>query len=273
MMGDNERAPAGVDPTVPSVARMYDFYLGGKDNFRADREAAEQVLSVVPGVRDMARENRGFLVRAVRELAQRGVRQFLDIGAGLPTQQNVHQVALEAAPDSRIVYVDNDPIVLVHARALLADNDRTVVVEGDLLDPEGILRHPAVGAHLDFSQPMALLLVSVLHFVPGYDDALRIVRRLREALVPGGHLVLTHGYVGDSPVDVQSEVGGVYARTKSGSTPRTFDQIAAFFDGLDLLEPGLVPPEAWRPEWDDPDDPMVPDLVKAGLLAAVGEVR
>ncbi len=273
MMGDNERAPAGVDPTVPSVARMYDYYLGGKDNFRADREAAEQVLAAVPEVRHMARENRAFLIRAVRELAGRGIRQFLDIGAGLPTQQNVHQVALEAAPDSRIVYVDNDPIVLVHARALLADNDRTVVVEGDLQDPEAILGDPLVGAHLDLSRPVALLLVSVLHFVPRYDDALRIVRRLREPLVPGSHLVLSHGYVGDTPHGVMSEVGGVYARTRSGSTPRTFDQIAAFFDGLDLLKPGLVPPEAWRPEWEDPDDPVVPDLVKAGMLAAVGEVR
>src|SRR5690606_14751785 len=153
---DMEQAPPGIDPTVPSVARIYDYVLGGKDNFAVDREAAEKLLRASPNAREEALANRRFIGRAVRFLVGNGIRQFLDIGAGLPTQENVHEVALRAATESRIVYVDNDPIVLVHARELLADDRQTIAVEGDLREPEGILNNPEVTGHLDFSRPIGL---------------------------------------------------------------------------------------------------------------------
>ena len=174
-MGELEQGPPGIDVTIPSVARMYDYYLGGKDNFAADREAAGKIIAAVPSARDSARRNREFLGRAVRFAAESGIRQFLDIGAGLPTQENVHQVALRTAPDSRVVYVDNDPIVLVHGRALLADNRQTTVIQGDLHDPDAILNDPKLTAHLDLDRPMAVLLVAILHFIPDEDEATNIV--------------------------------------------------------------------------------------------------
>ncbi len=268
-MTEKELAPAGIDPNVPSVARMYDYYLGGKDNFASDRAAAEKVMALVPTVREAARDNRGFLIRAVRELVGRGIRQFLDIGAGLPTQQNVHQVALEAAPDSRVVYVDNDPIVLVHARALLARSPQTVVVSGDLREPKAILDDPAVTAHLDFSQPIALLIVAVLHFIPDYDETRRIVDELRRPLVPGSHLVLSHSYGGRISDQVRDAGEAVYSNTQSGSiSSRDPEQVTAYFDGLDLLEPGVVPSAAWRPE----RGRVTPDFSRPSLLAGVGRV-
>src|SRR5437868_9175230 len=167
-MSETERALPGIDPKTPSVARIYDYYLGGKDNYASDREAAEQILTMMPDGRRIARENRGFLGRAVQHLAESGITQFLDIGAGLATQENVHQVALAANPDAKIVYVDHDPIVLIHARALLADNPSTTVLEGDLHDPKAIL--DAAAQHLDLTKPDADILPAILHFIPD-DDA------------------------------------------------------------------------------------------------------
>ncbi|NUR91157.1 MAG: SAM-dependent methyltransferase, partial [Nonomuraea sp.] len=184
-MTEDERVPAGIDPTVPSVARMYDFYLGGKDNFASDRAAAEKIIELVPSIKDIAKDNRDFLIRVVRMLAAAGIRQFVDVGTGLPTQQNVHQVALEAAPESRVVYVDKDPIVLVHARALLADNPSTVVINADMTEPGSLLDHPELRAHLDLSKPVAVLLFAILHFVPDAGAAAKIVASLSAPLVPG----------------------------------------------------------------------------------------
>ncbi|MEV4068663.1 SAM-dependent methyltransferase [Nonomuraea fuscirosea] len=267
----DEGAPQGVDPTVPSVARMYDYYLGGKDNFHADRVAAEQIVAIAresgADVREMALANRGFLVRAVGHIARSGVRQFLDIGTGLPTQDNVHQVVQREAPGSKVVYVDNDPIVLVHAQALLADNPHTAVIEGDLHRPDAILK--AAAAHLDLSQPVAIIVAAVFHFFPDDDEVAAIVATLREALVPGGHLVISHSYVEpeEGRADKMDEARGVYRRSGAGTIAwRDRETMRGYFAGLELLEPGIVPVQEWR----DDDPYPAPGLAKGGVLAGVG---
>ncbi|WP_235557903.1 SAM-dependent methyltransferase [Sphaerimonospora mesophila] len=264
--------PAGIDPNVPSVARMYDYYLGGKDNFAADREAAEKIIALGREVggdaREIARENRGFLRRAVRLLARSGIGQFIDIGAGLPTQENVHQVAERHIADPRVVYVDNDPVVLNHARALLADNRTTIAVSGDLREPKAIFDDPAVRAHIDFTRPFAVLMVAVLHFVSDDEEAARIVDQVRERLVPGSHLVLTHAYQGTRDEAAVSCGKQVYSGTSAGGVAtRDLSHLESYFAGLDLLKPGIVPVQAWRPEvpWDVPVD-----FTGFGILGAVG---
>ncbi|WP_433497000.1 SAM-dependent methyltransferase [Sphaerimonospora sp. CA-214678] len=271
-MDDPERVPTGIDPAIPSVARMYDYYLGGKDNFAADREAAEKIIAIGRRMgndaREVARENRAFLGRAVRHLARSGVTQFIDIGAGLPTQENVHQVAQRHAPGSRVMYVDNDPVVLIHAQALLANDRDTAVMRGDLRNPDAIFDDPAVHAHFDLTRPFAVLLVAVLHFVPEDETAAAVAASIRERLVPGGHLVLSHIYQGETEIgDTVAEGKKVYSATSSGGiTGRTLPQITSFFDGLEILDPGVVPVQAWRP--DAPWDTEV-DLSRPGILGAV----
>jgi hypothetical protein len=267
-MSEQDKVPPGIDPKTPSVARMYDYYLGGKDNFASDREAAEKVMSVLPKVRHVARENRAFLGRAVRFLAQRGIHQFIDIGAGLPTRENVHQVALDVAPDARIVYVDNDPIVLAHAHALLADNPWTRVIEGDLHAPKAIVEHPEVQAHIDFREPVAIILCAIMHFVEDDEEAAGIVAHLRETLPPGGALVLSHGFQGELSDETMGRAQDIYARTKGSLKARDRDAIRTLFSGLELVEPGLVHVGAWRPDHDlEQDDPSAP-----GMLGGVGLV-
>ncbi|RJL36251.1 SAM-dependent methyltransferase [Bailinhaonella thermotolerans] len=249
---------------------MYDYYLGGKDNFASDRAGAAKILEIAPNVPELARANRAFLGRAVRYLAAAGIRQFLDIGAGLPTQENVHQVARRAAPDSRVVYVDNDPIVLVHARALLQDDDRTGVVQGDMHEPEKILADPGVRALLDFSEPVAVLLLAVLHFVPDDAQARRIVEGFRAPLVPGSHLVISHATSGTMSEDDVREGAEVYRPVTAGSLDlRTPDRIEALFGGLELLPPGVVPLADWRPDPGDAPQPVHPG---AGAVCGVARV-
>jgi hypothetical protein len=269
-MSGQEKAPSWViDAHIPSVARMYDYYLGGKDNFAADREAAERVLAVMPYVRTFTRDNRDLLRRVVTMLARQGIRQFLDLGSGLPTQENVHEVAHRVAPDSHVVYVDNDPIVLVHARALLATDPRTTVLEGDLRDPEAILASPALRGQIDLDRPVAVLLFAILHFIRDDKEVAEIVATLRERLAPGSYLAISHGYAGKISREVASQVRGAYADTPAGDlVPRTPEHLRSYFEGMELLEPGIVPVEAWRPEF-----PVQPDFDKAGFLAAVGRKR
>jgi SAM-dependent methyltransferase len=278
-MTEADRVPAGINPDVPSVARMYDYYLGGRDNFAADREAAEKMIEIGRQMGNDAREialaNRGFLGRSVRMLAEAGVRQFIDIGAGLPTQDNVHQVARQHRPGSRVVYVDNDPVVLfrsrVHARALLARDPDVLALEGDLRDPDAILDHSLVAGHVDLSQPYAVLLVAVLHFITDDAEARRIVARIRERLGPGGYLVVSHLYAGNATDDAAAAGQQVYSSTAPGGLARRgYDEIAAYFDGLDLLGPGVVPVADWA-EDASPDGAY--DLVRSGILAGVGRVR
>ncbi len=244
-----EWAPAGIDTTTPSVARMYDYYLGGKDNFESDRAAAEKVLSTAPETRVAARENRAFLRRVVRYLATEcGIRQFIDVGTGLPTQSNLHEIVHELAPEARIVYVDNDPVVLVHARALLAEggtSDTVSVIQGDLRRPDDIVTHPNLRRLIDFSEPVAVLFVAVLHFVTDDEDPHRIVHRFRDAMAPGSYLMISHASANDTDVD---EAVRVYRQATASITPRTATQVASLFTGCDLLEPGAVTTSRWRPE-------------------------
>ena len=244
-----------IDTSKPQAARMYDFYLGGKDNFQADRDTAQDLMRVVPTIRAAARENRAFLGRAVRYLvAEAGIRQFLDIGTGLPSANNVHEVAQDMAPSCRIVYVDNDPIVLAHARALLTSKPegKTAYIHADLREPEKILNHPATRETLDFTQPMALMLVAVLHFVPDSYEPRQIVRTLLDALPAGSYLVASHAT-------------GVYYADRGAAAARTYtergvpfqfrdaDEFAEVaFNGLEMVDPGLVPVSEWRPDSDAP---------------------
>ncbi|GAA4510850.1 MULTISPECIES: SAM-dependent methyltransferase [Nonomuraea] len=227
------------DPNTPNVARMYDYYLGGKDHFPADREAAEQILRIVPEAKLAARANRAFLGRAVRHLTGLGIRQFLDIGTGLPSQGAVHEVA----DGSRVVYVDLDPVVLVHARMML-DGQDNAAVQGDVRNPKEILDHPEVRRIIDFREPVAVLLVAIMHFVQESENPREIIRTLRDAMAPGSYLVLSHG-ASDSRPDAVEEGTEVYSRATSPLVLRDRAGIAALFEGFELLEPGLV----WLPEW------------------------
>jgi SAM-dependent methyltransferase len=224
---------------------MYDYYLGGKDNFAADREAAAKVLEVAPFAPGLARQNRGFLTRAVRCLAEAGITQFLDIGAGLPTRGNVHEIARQIHPDARVVYADNDPVVVTHGRALLGIDTGTVVVQRDLRRPADILGDPAVRELIRFEEPVGLLLVSVLHCLDADDDPYGVVAEIHRALAPGSHLVISH-ITGDDEITANSST--VYQNASSGMTHRTRDEILGFFDGFDILEPGLVRLDEWRPD-------------------------
>jgi len=239
----------GFDTNVAHPARVYDYWLGGKDNFAADREAAEQAIAAFPGVVSGVRANRAFLSRAVRYLAAEAeIRQFLDIGTGLPTVDNTHEVAQRVAPESRVVYADNDPIVLSHARALLTSSSgRTAYVHADIRDTGKIL--DAARSTLDLSLPVAITLLGVLQLIPDADDPYGIVTQLTEAIVPGSYLVISHPTC-DIDTAAMTEMA---KRLNERSAPahmtlRTHAQISRFFDGLDLLEPGLVPVNRWRPD-------------------------
>ncbi len=263
-MADEDRV-AQINTNVAHPARMYDYLLGGKDNFPADRETAEMALAATPMVRAMARQNRAFLQRAVGFLAREaGIRQFLDIGTGLPTKGNVHEIAQAIAPDARVVYVDNDPIVLVHSRALL-DNDNTTVIQADLREPATILGHPDVRKLIDFDQPMALLLVAILHFIQDEDAPAGIVARLRDAMAPGSYLTVSHGTtdIDNAEPAVADRVVRAYKRSTAPVTLRSRPEILGYFDGFELVDPGLVQIQDWRPERPNPD-------VSGGIYGGVG---
>jgi hypothetical protein len=246
-MGDRATASGGFDVTTPNVARMYDYYLGGKDNFAVDRKAAEKALELAPQIRLAAEHNRAFLGRAVRHLAESGVRQFLDIGTGLPTRSNVHEVAQDAAPGARVVYVDNDPVVLAHGRAILGGAENVHIVQGDLRRPQEILDDPEVRDRLDFREPLAILLVAIVHFLQDADGPEEIVARCREALPAGGYLVLSH-VCGEAQPQSVPGVTEVYKHSSTPIVARDADRISGFFGDLELLEPGLVNVAQWRPD-------------------------
>ena len=244
-------------PDIPSTARIYDYYLGGKDNYPADRAAAEHIIASMPNgvVRTAAVQNRKFLMRAIRHLtADLGIRQFLDIGTGLPTMNSVHQVAQSIAPESRVVYVDHDPIVLAHSRNLLHGNERATVIRQDLRDPAGLLADPQLRAMLDFREPLAVLLVAVLHFVSDGDDPYGAVRALLDPVPAGSYLVISH-FTADSYDEQADAAAQGYQNASSSVHHRTRAQIAEFFAGYDLTDPGEL---VWAPRWrrgaDEPDD-------------------
>lgn len=269
------RERLGDDINTATAARMYDYYLGGVHNFAADREAAEKVIGSMPLVPYIARGNREFLGRAVRFLVDQGVRQFLDIGSGMPTQGNVHQAAQEAHPDASVVYVDIDPVAVMHSRGLLEGNTRAAAVLGDLRRPNDLLDlldSPEVRQIIDLDKPVALLLVAVLHFVPDDDVAYGAVSRLRDRLVPGSWLVVSHGAAEGFIAGEAKAVQGVYQqRTATPGGLRTRDQVLEFFgDGFEIVEPGLVWVPQWRPQPDRDPGVFDGEPEKSGLHAVVG---
>ena len=254
---EQEWAPPGIDTSVPHSARMYDWWIGGKDNFAADRAMGQMFIQAIPSIRTMARENRNFLERVVRYLGdEAGIRQFLDIGTGIPTRPNVHEVAQEIAPETRVVYVDNDPIVLVHARALMVSDERgqTAYIDADLRKPEQVLADATLKQTLDLDKPVALLMVAILMLITDDDDPWAKARVLMDALPSGSYVAITHPGPEFNPEAMATVVG---AATQGGMilVPRTRDQVARFFEGWELIEPGVVPVMGWRPEGSPPEDP------------------
>jgi SAM-dependent methyltransferase len=252
-------APPGIDISVPSVSRMYDFYLGGSHNFEVDREAARKAMEFMPGLPKVMQANRAFMRRAVRFAVDNGITQFLDIGSGIPTFGNVHEVAQAAAPGARVVYVDHDPVAVAHSRAVLEGNDDAAVLSADLRKPQEILHSPEVGQLIDLDRPVALLIVAVLHFLEDEDEPGRAVAELVDALAPGSIVVVTHASYEGIPL-AQEQAGGtvgVYQNIRSPLVMRSHAEILRFFEGLDLVDPGLVSMPLWRPEGPtDEEDPF-----------------
>ncbi|MDJ0382807.1 SAM-dependent methyltransferase [Streptomyces sp. G-G2] len=243
-------APPGIDISVPSVSRIYDYYLGGSHNFEVDRQAARRAMEFIPGLPKIMQANRAFMRRAVRYAASEGITQFLDIGSGIPTFGNVHEIAQAASPEARVVYVDHDPVAVAHSQAVLAGTERTGIVAADLRKPQDILESPEVTGLLDLDRPVALLLVAVLHFLEDADEPYASVAALRDALAPGSLLVLTHASYEGVPVaeEVAGGAVGVYRDIRSPLVMRSGEDIGRFFDGFEWVEPGLVSMPQWRPE-------------------------
>ena len=261
------RVPDGVDAAIPSVARIYDYLLGGKDNFAADREAADVFIRLVPEVRQLARDNRDFMVRAVRFLAESGVEQFIDLGTGLPTSPNVHEVARTVRPGARVVYVDHDPVVLAHSRALLVTDDGVVAIKADLREPADVLADPALTRVIDFSQPVAVLMLAVLHFISDEENPGQIVAGFRGPLAPGSYLVISTG-AAEGSEDRAEHVRALYRNAGTPIVGRSREQITEFFAGCELQEPGLVQLAEWRP-----DPGMTARTTGVHVLAGVGRKR
>lgn len=265
MTGTPPEAAAGEGP---SIARVYDFLLGGSHHFAADRAAAEEFVARWPDAPETMRINRAFLGRAVRYLAgQAGIDQFLDIGSGIPTMGNVHQIAQEAAPGARVVYADIDPVAVLHSRVILTGNERASAIQADLRQPAGILRNPELRDLLDLSRPVALLLVAVLHFFPDSARPQSLVAELRDALAPGSYVVISHGTT-DGQAPHVAEAMSHYAQTTAPFVPRGHHEILGYFDGLELIEPGLVRAPLWRP--DHPADADKAD--QAAVYGGVGRL-
>ena len=244
-------APEGIDLGRPSAARIYDYWLGGTHNFAIDREVARGVTAVVPDTARIMQANRAFLHRAVRFLTEQGQRQFLDLGSGIPTLGNVHEVAQKAAPDAKVVYVDIDPVAVAHSRHILTGNDNAIVIQSDLRDVDRILNDPEVRGLLDFDEPIVVLMMAVLHFVPDSDDPAGIIARFKDALAPGSYLVISHGTQDNMSDEAKRVANDNFTRTSTPFVGRSLPEVAEFFRGLDLVEPGLVWSVQWRPEHPD----------------------
>jgi SAM-dependent methyltransferase len=255
--GEPSWMPPGVDTQRANVARVYDYWLGGSHNFLADQDLGRAIAAVEPNVRAIARANRAFVGRAVRYLAAAGVRQFVDIGSGIPTQGNVHEVAQQADAGARVAYVDTDPVVIAHSKAILAGNENATIIDADLRDPEKILGHPAAQRLIDFGQPVGLLIVAILHFISAAEDPWRLVATLRDALAPGSYLVLSHATNESKPTVAQAAEKVYNSSVATHVQLRSRAEIRRFFDGFDLIDPGLVYIPLWRPDSsaDVPSDP------------------
>ena len=270
---DRARAatPSDVDVTTPSVARMYDYYLGGKDNYEVDRQACAALSEAAPGTAALAINNRRFLIRAVRYLAEEhGIRQFLDHGSGLPTQDNVHQVAQAIDPASRVVYIDNDPIVLAHGRALLATNDVSTVVQADVRDFATIYGDPEVTGLLDFSKPVAALFVSFLHCIPDADDPARLVEQVMDRLPRGSAVVVSH--LASTDPQVRRDLTDMMLTNTQGNWGRVRapEEVEGLFGSLSVVEPGLVEISTWRPDGVAPEVQETQEWIEYGGVAFKG---
>ncbi|QBI54959.1 SAM-dependent methyltransferase [Streptomonospora litoralis] len=245
-------APVGVDTTVPSPARLYDYYLGGKNNYAVDRQMGDKLMEALPEVRQAAKVNRLFLGRAVEFLCEQGIDQFVDIGSGLPTQDPVHEVARRHHPRARVVYVDYDPVVRVHAEALLADEpELTGVVQADMRDPESLYTHRELASRIDLDRPVGLLMLAVLHFVTDDQQPYALLRRHLEHLAPGSYVAITHGESDTSP-DRADVARDAYRSSSARLQPRSQEQIKAFFADLAPVPPGVVHAADWRPRGTEP---------------------
>lgn len=262
-------APEDVDLTRPSIARAYDYWLGGAHNFAVDREFSRKLFEAVPDTRLMARANRAFLHRAVRFMTDAGVRQFLDIGSGIPTVGNVHEIAQQAAPDARVVYVDVDPVAVAHSELILADNDQATAIREDARHPDAILAHPQTRALLDLSRPVGLLLVAVLHYIPDQDNPHAIVAQYRQELCPGSYVAIAHPTADSRPTDAREAVR-MTEQTATTARPRPMADVQQLFTGLELVEPGIVWAPLWRPA--SPDD-AVDEPERSVNYVGVGRVR
>lgn len=261
-----EQAPPGVDVTIPSIARVYDAALGGKDNFAVDRAVADELSAVFPGVKDGALANRAILSRGVRFMVEQGIDQFLDLGSGLPSAENTHQVAQRHNPQASVVYIDIDPIVLAHGRAILAENPRTRVATADARDAKAVLALPEVQELIDLDRPVGLLMVAIVHHLEDHEDPAGLVRAYLDALPSGSYLFLTHFWASGSPeAAVMEEM--LHGAHNTGRF-RSRDEISAFFDGLELVEPGIVNLPLWRPE-ESVSEPLPP----SGTLLLGGVAR
>jgi hypothetical protein len=272
-MQTEKRLSTEIDANVPTAARMYDHYLGGKDNYAADRAACEELDKVVPSTRRLAMNNRRFLQRVVKTLtAEHGIRQFLDHGSGLPTQNNVHQIAQGIAPESRVIYVDNDPMVLVHGRALLEQNERTAVIHADMRDTDGIFSHPETQRLIDFSQPVAVLFNSVFHCIPDSetDGPPAVVHRVAERLAPGSFLVMCQLVSEDEKV--RDFVTGFMDQVTQGHWGRVRQEkdVAEWFEGMEILEPGLVEVSTWRPDSEVTPRQLTQEWIEFGGVGRLG---
>lgn len=256
-----------IDTTRPSSARMYDYWLGGSHNFAVDRAAADQMTQACGFISGLARHNRSFVGRAVRFMSDQGIRQFIDIGSGIPTAGNVHEIAQAVDPCARVVYVDRDPTAVVHARGLLRDNSSAGVIEADLRDPAAILDNGITQKLVDFSKPVGLIFASVLHFVVDDDEVVSVVDRLRERLCAGSYLAISHSTTFDNvPAELAADSARLLALYNQSEMPlcvRTIDSVRRFFGDMELIEPGLVHIGRWRP--DDPSDDPVGELIYAGV--------
>ncbi|USX50357.1 SAM-dependent methyltransferase [Lentzea sp. HUAS12] len=243
-------APGDIDLERPSVARVYDYWLGGAHNFAADRAAAEKTLEAMPEIRTVVLNHRAFLRRAVRYLLGQGVRQFLDLGSGIPTVGNVHEIAQAADPGARVVYVDLDPVAVAHSRSLLGDNTQVSVLQADIRDALGVLSSPEVTKQLDFDEPVGVLMIALLHFVSDEDDPWGIIGRYRDRLAPGSYLAISQAGYDEDDVESSASVRArrIYDRQVTQSTFRNRTELGRLFDGFTLVEPGVVRVPAWHPE-------------------------
>jgi hypothetical protein len=257
----------GIDPNRPSAARIYDAFHGGTHNFAADRVVATRAIELVPDLPRIMRANRAFLRRAVRYALAQGVDQFLDLGSGIPTEGNVHEVAQGINPDARVVYVDVDPTAVLYAQSMLAGSANTVMIRGDLQDPEPVLAGPELSGLLDLSRPIAILLIAVLHFTPESPRLAAALRAYRKAVAPGSLIALSHATSSGADPAAVDRVADLYNRTGTPMVLRSREQVAALFEGWDMVEPGLVYGTQWRP---DPDDETVADPARFLTLAGVG---